>query len=275
MCDAYVRQDARVRVIHQKNKGLFAARNAGISASMRSESQWFFFVDSDDWVHKNCLKYLYEAITSSDADIAICGFAKTNGEQPPCTPCDFKEISIETLWRQNTMNAAVAWCKLYKKSIFKKVRYPNGRYFEDEFVTYRLLFSENRIVYSPMPLYYYFQNPKGIMNSPWNPQKLDAIDALNQQVFFFRNHGYAQFAEIRWRFLCRRIEENRLMLEQRGESKGVWRRWRKMVRAVYRKNMEFHDAPMEKKEEWLRLAFPIRSKLDRRFLEKALNKKEG
>ncbi|MDO5139489.1 MAG: glycosyltransferase family 2 protein, partial [Oscillospiraceae bacterium] len=51
ICDAYMRQDARVHVLHQKNAGLSAARNAGIEwALSRDDVEWISFVDSDDWV---------------------------------------------------------------------------------------------------------------------------------------------------------------------------------------------------------------------------------
>ena len=56
ICDEYAAQDCRVRVIHQENGGLSAARNAGIDwAFANSDSQWLAFVDSDDWVHPDYL----------------------------------------------------------------------------------------------------------------------------------------------------------------------------------------------------------------------------
>ena len=47
ICDAYARQDARVKAIHKKNGGLSSARNAGIDAST---GEYLSFVDSDDWI---------------------------------------------------------------------------------------------------------------------------------------------------------------------------------------------------------------------------------
>ena len=56
ICDRYAEQDQRIHVIHQKNGGLSAARNAGIDwAFANSDSQWITFVDSDDWVHPELL----------------------------------------------------------------------------------------------------------------------------------------------------------------------------------------------------------------------------
>ena len=60
ICDEYVQQDNRVKVIHQENRGVSAARNAGLDwVFANSDSQWISFVDSDDWVHPQFLEYLH------------------------------------------------------------------------------------------------------------------------------------------------------------------------------------------------------------------------
>ena len=59
ICDQYAAKDSRVRVIHQENGGPAVARNTGIDwAFANSDSQWQMFVDSDDWIHPEMLRYL-------------------------------------------------------------------------------------------------------------------------------------------------------------------------------------------------------------------------
>ena len=59
ICDAYAQKDERVRVIHQKNKGVSGARNTGIDAAT---GEYFCFVDSDDTLEANAIEILLNDI---------------------------------------------------------------------------------------------------------------------------------------------------------------------------------------------------------------------
>ena len=69
ICDEYARQDARVRVLHQENKGLSGARNAGIDVA---KGQWLAFVDSDDYLAPDFLERLLEACERTGSDLSVC-----------------------------------------------------------------------------------------------------------------------------------------------------------------------------------------------------------
>lgn len=56
ICDAYAEKDSRIRVFHQENRGVSAARNLGID---EAAAEWICFVDSDDWVERTYLSDLY------------------------------------------------------------------------------------------------------------------------------------------------------------------------------------------------------------------------
>lgn len=59
ICEEYARQDKRIRVIHQVNQGLSAARNSGIEI-MRGE--YVYFIDSDDYIAKDTIEVLFNTI---------------------------------------------------------------------------------------------------------------------------------------------------------------------------------------------------------------------
>lgn len=70
LADAFARQDSRIRVIHQQNAGLGAARNAGLAAA---RGEYVAFVDGDDWVTPSMYEALYRAAKTAGAEIAVSG----------------------------------------------------------------------------------------------------------------------------------------------------------------------------------------------------------
>lgn len=63
--------DSRVRVITQNNQGVSVARNTGIE---QSTGEYIVFLDSDDYLENDFVSKLVSLITSSNSDIAFCGY---------------------------------------------------------------------------------------------------------------------------------------------------------------------------------------------------------
>lgn len=188
ICDEYAKKDSRVHVIHQKNGGLSAARNAGIDwAFANSDSQWISFVDSDDWVHPEYLDRLMNAAIAHSMRLVVCGYAETCGEDPQIEASSLlpEEWIVDDFYVQKNVNATIACGKLYRKELFENIRYPVGKLHEDEFITYKCLFACKTIIFIPAPLYSYYQNADGITKSGWNPRRLDGLDALAMRIPFF------------------------------------------------------------------------------------------
>ena len=70
ICDEYARKDKRIVVIHQKNMGVSAARNAGLDIA---RGRYIGFVDSDDWIEPRMYEVMMDAIRENGADMAVCG----------------------------------------------------------------------------------------------------------------------------------------------------------------------------------------------------------
>ncbi|MBR0353401.1 MAG: glycosyltransferase [Oscillospiraceae bacterium] len=198
ICDEYAEIDPRIHAIHQENGGLSAARNAGIDWSFeKSSSSWIAFVDSDDWVHPDYLKYLYRAAVENDVKISICDYEETEGQETEL-PCFYKadRINWESIFIHNNVRAVVAWNKLYAKELFDSIRFPVGKLHEDEFLTYRLLDTADTVVFIPLALYYYFQNPEGITKSAFSLKRMDSLEALEERVDYFDKKGNEKLAAI-------------------------------------------------------------------------------
>lgn len=78
LADTYAERDSRIKVIHQSNKGLGPARNAGIDAAT---GEYIGFVDSDDWIAPNMYEELYRAASTCQAEIAFAGLTTVAHEQ--------------------------------------------------------------------------------------------------------------------------------------------------------------------------------------------------
>ena len=197
LCDNYAKKDPRIHVIHQKNGGLSAARNAGIDwVFAESESQWLAFVDSDDWIHPEYLRRLYTAVEETGCKISACGFFRTAGEAfPPLKNDPARELTADEYYCQDLAGhgvTAVAWNKLYSRDLFASIRYPVGKLHEDEFTTYKLVYAAGSVAAVEDKLLAYFQNAQGIMLSKWKPARLHALEAFRQQMDYARERKLEQ-----------------------------------------------------------------------------------
>lgn len=188
ICDEYQLKDERIRVVHQKNKGLSAARNIGIELA---KGKYIAFVDSDDYIADKMIEVLYELIIENEAELAICNIecVYDSGEKKEmCSPLRnriyLSNEWIEELFHSLTWYYVVAWNKLYKKELWNKVRYPVGYIHEDEAVIHRILKQCKKIVTTEEKLYYYRQNPKSIMHAEQNIKHTDKYFAFADRLCY-------------------------------------------------------------------------------------------
>lgn len=241
ICDGFAARDSRVKVIHKKNAGVCAARNTGLDwVYGNSDSDWIFFHDNDDWIHPETLERLLGANESFGTRISVCGYQETGGEEPAVEPALLEPTAWAPgdFYRQQFVNATVCWGKLYHRSVFEGKRYPEGKYIEDEFLTYRLLFAQEKIAVIPAALYAYFINPAGISKKTWQPKRLDAWEAYDQQIAFFEERGEEELVRFRLREYIDSGKKNLAAAREAPnarELQPVIRTMKKRLRRVIRK----------------------------------------
>lgn len=200
LCDSFARQDARIRVVHQKNQGLSAARNTGIA---HAKGDWIVFIDADDAVSPHYLEYLYRAAVEQNCMIAQCGFQPFEQQLPgsetwdgTCRIFSGEEMQerIYSSDRQVYLESTVSWNKLYRRELFETISFPVGKIHEDEAVSYRLYEAAGQIAVLPCQLYWYYQNPSGIMGRKMNIHRLDYVEILYDRYWFYRQRQQKKLA---------------------------------------------------------------------------------
>ena len=205
ICDQYAEFDRRIKVIHQKNQGLSAARNQGLDIA---KGDYIVFVDSDDYIEKDMIERLYKALVVNNADLVICNIKKFYGEtqvlneikSPLKDEIVLPYEAIEKLFQSESWYYVVSWNKIYSKELWNQIRFPIGYIHEDEAVIHRIFKRCTKIVILEDQLYYYRQHDNSIMHRN-TMQKTDIYYALADRLKFLeRTVSKASLRKLTYRF---------------------------------------------------------------------------
>ena len=208
ICDACAEKDVRVKVIHQENKGLSGARNAGIDAA---SGEYLAFVDSDDYVSPHFIEELYQLLQDTGCAIGQCRFSYVKGdglvEVGDSAFCIYRgESLMEQLYgpEEKATCFVVAWNKLYRAELFQEtgIRYPEGRIHEDEATTYRLFHEAKKLAFLDRALYGYYTENGGSITSVFSAKRLQWLTAHEERIAFFKKNGYEKLLPAAYRKLC-------------------------------------------------------------------------
>lgn len=174
ICDEYAEKDSRIKVIHKKNEGLPVARNVGIDIA---KGDYLMFVDSDDWVEPTYCERALETAILQGVDCVAVGVNVINEGGPiikfnTTRPGFFS--TEETIGRlvdgRSPYNGV--WNKIYKRSLFKTIRFPVGIIYEDQAVMYLLLHQSNGVYVISDKLYNYRRRPDSLSGDNYSPQMI-------------------------------------------------------------------------------------------------------
>lgn len=188
ICDRWAEADSRVRVIHQKNAGGGAARNAGLDAA---GGEFISMIDSDDYIHPNMYRHLYDLMRDG-VDIAECVIAQT--EDDSLQMDDGSEAKITVFSCEEAMALHIRdelFCqtppnKLYRRSAIGDVRFFVGTMIDDEFFTYRVIGNAQKLAHSTARMYAYRQQPGSVMHRKNPLKKLEGLRAKKRRLSYLR-----------------------------------------------------------------------------------------
>lgn len=196
ICEIYKKRDNRIKVVHKNNGGLSEARNVGID---HATGDYIAFIDSDDWIHEEYFSILYNILQKTRSNIAVCDFLKVYESNNLDYEIKDLDCSVQIFSRNEALNAlagdlyvqmVIACGKLYERSLFEEIRFPLGKLHEDEFVTYKLFANSEKIVYTSLKIYYYWQRSDSIMGQKFTlKSRTDAFDAFYEKIVFYNDEG--------------------------------------------------------------------------------------
>ena len=162
ICDGYADRDSRVKVVHQKNGGLAAARNTGLDCA---RGEYIAFVDSDDYLDGQCVSKILNWITLGGADICFMRAMKVfpdgkqqllDDEMNAAELKEGKESALKYLSERSKYPGSPC-TKIFKRSLIEKnnFRFPDDRRVSEDlgFVLQCILRAES---YDALPIDYYY-----------------------------------------------------------------------------------------------------------------------
>lgn len=179
VCREYARQDRRICYIGQENSGASAARNAGLK---RAAGEWIAFCDSDDFMERDMLEYLYSLAVKYRADISQCGFYFDNGTSQAVQCCPKSDIIIEDFVNAESKAlkyyGKTVWCKLFKHELIGHIFFDCGYSIgEDMLFGAEAALSAGKIVLGSRAEYHYIQRSGSACYLPSN--KTSLVSARN------------------------------------------------------------------------------------------------
>lgn len=180
LCDGWGQRDGRIRVFHKKNGGASTARNLGLD---KARGEFIGFVDSDDYVKED----MYESLMAdmeAGIDITCCGTAILY----PADQRQQAEYYDMASWKKIFSNSEAVGelirkrylsfspCnKLFRKTLFRELRYPVGKTAEDLPVVYELIKRSRGVVNIGKVKYCYCYREDSISRKPFEIARISYV----------------------------------------------------------------------------------------------------
>lgn len=179
ICDEFAEKDDRVKVIHQKNAGVSAARNVGIK---EATGEYLCFVDSDDYIENDYFELAITYIYENKPNLFINNHIKDNGKynKRKCTVFKMTNVkAMEEMFKKQHFSWEPVAC-FYNTNICKEIFFDSSiRFGEDLLFKYTFIQSCNdNILYASLEKYHYVFRADSACNSYGISKKIDDLKVL-------------------------------------------------------------------------------------------------
>lgn len=201
ICDFYAQQDSRIKVIHQKNKGVSGARNTGMNAAT---GDYIMFVDSDDELYPHAVETLLKDCIAYNADI-VSATSKTIDEKGNIT--FQQEDGISTVFREDAplllslkgdRNTDAVWAKLFRKDFIKDISFEEGKNInEDGFFIFQCYIRKPILVQHNIAVYRYNIRQNSCSRQSFSEKYLSMLYFLDCKKEYIVSHCPQYMDEMR------------------------------------------------------------------------------
>jgi len=176
MCDNYKALDNRIVVIHKPNGGLSSARNAGMDIAT---GDYLIFVDSDDIISLNMVSEMMKKADETGAQIVSSLMTEERemldkGQTDKVSVFD-SHGALRCIFSDDTILTSASG-KMYSSGLWKDIRFPTDKIFEDFATIYKVIKKASKTVAFEDWQYFYRPNPSGITGSPFYHRKMQFFD---------------------------------------------------------------------------------------------------
>lgn len=175
MCDEWAGRDSRIKVIHKDNGGLSDARNAALDMAT---GDYVTFVDSDDFLDASTYQEVMARAGGNDiTEFPVTKHYGSRWQQELRFGSVLYRDAKDYWLHGHAYEHSYAWNKVYRRELFRDVRFPAGKVFEDVSTLPRLLRQASRIATVDAGMYYYCLNTQGITVTAGSKQMQMLLDA--------------------------------------------------------------------------------------------------
>lgn len=199
ICNRFAEADKRIKVIHQDNAGVSAARNTGMRCAI---GEYVFFLDSDDEIYPNSIEILVNDMMQFDADIVSAVYSNVTVDgREYCNYNDGEimvyegtEPIILSLKYDRQTNAA--WAKLFSKKIIDGIFFVEDRKInEDGYFVFQCYAKRPRLVQHNEIVYKYFTRAESSTRGVFSEKYFDMIYFSDLKMAYIKEN-YPHLTEL-------------------------------------------------------------------------------
>lgn len=192
--EEYSKKYSSIKMFNKPNSGLSDARNYGIE---HAEGEYLAFVDSDDWVEPEMMEEMYRLANKHKAEIVFCSLEKvaednTIIEPLPQMPQSEEKINLKEDFSVFGEMSCFACNKIFKRELFKNIKFPKDLHFEDVATVPRLFIKATTIAKSDKYFYKYLVRTGSITRN-YDSKGLDMLKAIKIVKEDFVKSSYKNF----------------------------------------------------------------------------------